>query len=59
MNDTLQPGQSYSLMLGKEPRFNESTKVYSATRNKCQHMTQDNYETDQQESKSFNFETIE
>ena len=69
-NDTLQPGQNYSNMYGKEARYkkilvitNTMQKpkriIYQNITSLCQHVTKDKCETDQQESKSFSSVTIE
>ena len=59
-NDTLQPGQSYSKMYGKQPGYNETRYneilfitntiqkpkriIYPDITNKCQHVTKDKCE---------------
>ena len=69
-NDTLQPGQNYNKMYGKEARYNEilvimitmqkpKRIIYPDIKSLCQHVTKDKCETDQQESKSFSSVNIE
>ena len=69
-NDTLQPGQNYNKMYGKEARYNEilvititmqkpKRIIYPDITSLCQHVTKDKCKTDQQESKSFSSVNIE
>ena len=69
-NDTLQPGQNYNKMYGKEARYNEilvimitmqkpKRIIYPDITSLCQHVTKDKCETDQRESKSFSSVNIE